>query len=262
MNHSRFALITGASSGIGNCFARALAERGKSVILVARSEDKLHRLAAELGGAHQVRIEVMPFDLSVAGAGKALADAIKARRLETDWVINNAGFGARGEFWKIPLARQLDMIHLHLNAMMELTHAFVPAMVEWREGGIINVSSMTSFQPMGYFAMYAATKAFMTSFSMGLAEELRPYGVRVVTLCPGGTRTNFVVEGDTANRRRFPGGPQPPEEVVREALESLDQGGGLVVPRWPNKLTVFAQRFLPRETVAKMAARFSAPPRP
>jgi uncharacterized protein len=259
MNPSRYALITGASSGIGECFARSLAGRGNNLILVARSVDKLKILAQELTTGHAIKADVIPCDLSAEGAGNSLAAVVRERGLEVDLLVNNAGFGARGAICKLPLGRQLDMIRLHDTAMVELTHHFVPPMVKRREGAVINVSSMTSFQPMPYFAVYAATKAFMTSFSMGLAEELRPHGVAVVTLCPGGTRTNFVVEGDVKDRRKFPGGPQPAEEVVADALRALDQGGGLVVPRWSNKLSVFVQRFMPRGFVVKMVTRMTKP---
>lgn len=259
MNPPSYSLITGASSGIGECFARELAARGRNLLLVARSGDKLESLASELTSAHKILAEPLAMDLSEPGAGERLAQQIGARALEIDLLINNAGFGARGRFWDLPLDKQLSLMRLQIETLMELTFHLLPGMIERRSGGIINVSSMTAFQPIPYATVYAATKAFMNSFSMGLREELRPYGVAVVTLCPGGTRTNFVNIGAREGQHRFPGGPQPPEEVVIDALDKLQRGGGLVVPRVANKASIFAQRFLPRETVAKLLARMSKP---
>ena len=253
MADDNFALITGASSGIGECFARALARRGRNLVLAARSEDKLRQLAAEIEREHGVNTEVMASDLSLRDAATQLAAALKEKHLDIGLLVNNAAFGGRGEFWKLELDRQMAMVRLNVNALAELTYLLLPAMVERGRGAIINVSSTASFQPMAYTATYGATKAFVTSFSMGLAEEVRPHGIRVVTLCPGGTRTNFFVAGNYGVRT-IPGGLQAPEEVVEEALRALDQGGGLVVPRFLNKLGVFVQRFIPRETVAKFAA--------
>lgn len=253
MADNSFALITGASAGIGECFARALARRGRNLALTARSEGKLSQLAANLAREHDIRVEVVPADLSVRDAAPQLAAILKERNLAIDLLVNNAGFGGRGEFWKLPLDRQMAMVRLNINALTELTYLLLPAMVERKRGAIINVSSTASFQPLAYTSTYAATKAFVTSFSMGLAEEVRPHGIRVVTLCPGGTRTNFFEAGHYGVRS-LPGGLQDPDEVVEAALQALDQGGGLVVPRLLNKFSVFVQRFIPRETVAKYAA--------
>jgi uncharacterized protein len=255
-----YSLITGASGGIGECFARALAARRRNLLLVARSGERLRQLAAEFGGKHGVRAEAIAADLSARGAAPQLAEELRARGLEVDLLINNAGFGARGEFWELSLDRQLAMLGLNVHALVELTHLLLPGMIERRRGGIINVSSTASFQPLPYTATYAATKAFVTSFSMALAEEVRPTGVRVVTLCPGGTRTNFFVAGEYGVRN-IPGGMQAPEEVVELALNTLERGGGLAVPRFINKLAVFLQRLGSRELVAKSAAKIFRPPK-
>ncbi len=259
MSSPFYSLITGASSGIGECFARALAAQGKSVLLVARSGEKLQALATELKATHKVLAEPLPMDLSEPCAGEKLAQLVVQRGFQIDLLINNAGFGARGNFWALPFDKQSAMMRLQIEAMMELTFRLLPGMIDRRKGGIINVSSMTGFQPIPYATAYAATKAFMNSFSMALREELRPCHVAVVTLCPGGTRTNFVNVGARKGRHKFPGGPQPPEEVVEDALTQLRRGGGLVVPRFVNKASVFSQRFLPRGTVAKLLARMSKP---
>jgi uncharacterized protein len=258
MTDDSYALVTGASSGIGECFAHALARRGHNLVLTARSEGKLSELAAELLRKHAIKAEIIPADLSVRDAAPQLAEILSQRNLAISLLVNNAAFGARGEFWKLPLERQMAMVRLNINALAELTYLLLPAMVERGKGAIINVSSTVSFQPTAYTATYAATKAFVTSFSMGLAEEVRPHGIRVVTLCPGSTRTNFFEAGNYGVRN-IPGGMQEPAEVVDLAIEALDHGGGLVVPRLLNKLFVFVQRFAPRETVAKLAAMIFRP---
>ena len=259
MSPAGYALVTGASSGIGECFARALARRKRNLVLAARSGEKLRALAAELQSAHGILAEPFVSDLSERGAGLRLADLVQERGFDIDLLINNAGFGARGEFWKLSFERQSALMRLQIETIVELTYHLLPPMIARRRGGLINVSSMTSFQPIPYATVYSATKAFMTSFSMGLREELRPYGVAVVTVCPGGTRTNFVNEGAQHGRHRFPGGRQAPEAVAAESLKQLDRGGGLVVPRLVNKASVFSQRFLPRSLVPKILARISKP---
>ncbi|HXH48906.1 MAG TPA: SDR family oxidoreductase [Terriglobia bacterium] len=253
-----YALITGASSGIGECFARALARRGHNLVLAARSEGKLTQLASDLVRDCSINVEIIPADLSVRDAAPQLAAILKERNLSISLLFNNAAFGARGEFWNLPLDRQMAMVRLNINALVDLTYLLLPDMVARGEGAIINVSSTVSFQPTAYTTTYAATKAFVTSFSMGLAEEVRPHGIRVVTLCPGSTRTNFFEAGNYGVRN-MPGGMQSPEEVVEEALHALDRGGGLVVPRFLNKFLLFLQRFGPRETVAKSAAMIFRP---
>ncbi len=258
MSAAAYALITGASSGIGECFAKALAVRGQNLVLAARSGDKLEKLAAELRSAHGVLAEVVVVDLSESGAAGRLVEEIKRRGLRIDLLVNNAAFGARGEFWTLPLDTQMRMLRLNVEAVVELSYRLLPSMAGRRGGGVIHVSSTAGFQPVPYTSVYAAAKAFITSFSMALREELREHGVRVVTLCPGGTRTNFFVAGNYGTRS-LPGGLQPPEEVVAAALEALDRGGGLAVPRALNKLSIFVQRFLPRARVARIAGNMFRP---
>jgi short-subunit dehydrogenase len=254
MERPGYSLITGASSGIGECFARALAARGRNLVLVARSGEKLESLAAELRARHGIAIEAIPLDLGEAGSAVRLAEILGKRQLKIDLLVNNAGFGARGRFWELPYDRQSEMIRLNVLTLAELTHLLLPAMVADKRGAIINVSSTSSFQPIPYTATYAATKAFVTSFSEALREELRRYGVTVVTLCPGGTQTDFF-RASGYGRPKLPGGIQPPDEVVEAALRALGRKGGMVVPRFLNKLGVFVQRFAPRGLVVKITAR-------
>ncbi len=260
MTDEFFTLITGASGGIGEFFARALAARGRNLLLVARSAEKLRQLASELHAEHGVRAEAIPADLSKRRAASDLFATLQGGNFQVDLLINNAAFGARGEFWKLPLDRQQAMARLNIHTLVELTYLLLPGMIERRGGGIINVSSTASFQPLAYTSTYAATKAFVTSFTMGLAEEVRPYGIRMVTLCPGGTKTNFFVAGEYG-MRNIPGGMQAPEEVVETALDTLERGGGLAVPRLLNKFSIFIQRAISRERVAQFGARFFRPPK-
>jgi short-subunit dehydrogenase len=253
-----YALVTGASSGIGECFARSLARRRQNVVLVARSQVKLEELARQLRDAHGVEAVSIPLDLSEPSAPQRLMVQLRERQVEISLLVNNAGFGAQGEFWTLPLERLMAMIRLNIQALVELSALLIPSMVEKKQGGIINVSSTASFQPLPYSATYAATKAFVTSFSTGLAEELRPYHIRVVTLCPGTTRTSFF-EAAGYRTVRFRGGFQAPEKVAEAALCSLDRGGGLVLPRQIDRYLLFAERLLPRSWIARGAARMFKP---
>jgi hypothetical protein len=254
----QFALITGASSGIGACFARALAARGKDLVLVARSKDRLEALAREIAGKDPLRIEVIRQDLSLAGAAEQLAATLKERGIAVNLLVNNAGFGAHGEFWKLPLDRQSEMLRLNIVTLTELTHLLLPAMVAQHGGGIINISSTAGFQPIPYTSVYAASKAYVTSFSMGLAEEVSEYGVKVLALCPGGTATNFFDAGHFS-KREFPGGLQSPEEVVEVGLRALDRGRSLTVTRFINRLMIFVQRLAPRRLVVRQAGDMFRP---
>jgi short-subunit dehydrogenase len=254
MNQLGYALITGASGGIGECFARSLAPRGYDLVLAARSKDKLELLADELQKKNQIRVTPISVDLSLHEGVATLVNELRKGGIEVTLLVNNAGFGARGRFWELSLERQAEMIRLNIQALVELTYLLLPDMISKRTGAIINVSSTASFQPVPYTTTYAATKAFVTSFSEALAEELKPYGVRVVTLCPGGTETNFFAAGQYGMSTML-GGLQSPQEVVDAALKGLDRGSGLVVPRLLNKLMVASERLVPRSLVIKAAAR-------
>ncbi len=252
------ALITGASSGIGACFARALAVRGRNLALVARSKDKLEALKSELAPGHSLRIEVIEQDLSLEGAAQRLATALDERGIAVDLLVNNAGFGAHGQFWKLPLDRQAEMLRLNIATLTELTYLLLPAMLERRGGGVINISSTASFQPVPYSSVYAATKAYVTSFSMGLAEEVRGYGVKVLALCPGGTATNFF-EAGKFSKTDFPGGLASPEDVVEAGLRAFDGGRSVAITGFINQAMVFAERLVSRRFTAVQAGRTFRP---
>ena len=247
------AVITGASSGIGEVFARKLAARGRNVLLVARSEDKLITLCNELGRSNSIRAQYVALDLSKPDAAKTLFDEAAQRGLTVDMLINNAGFGSMGEFSKLDLERELNMIDLNVKSLVELTHRFLQPMLERKQGTIINVASTASFQAVPFMATYAATKAFVLSFSEALWEENRLHGVHVMALCPGVTETNFfqASEIDRPPMRTI----QTAEEVVETALRALDRKKNLVVSGWTNWFTVEAQRVVPRSLVTKAVGK-------
>jgi short-subunit dehydrogenase len=252
-----YALITGASKGLGKYFARALAARKQNLILVARSKDRLERLARELRDSQGILAQPLEFDLAAPGAGGQLAEELRARNFQVELLVNNAGFGERGRFLDLPLERQLQMIQLQNTAVVELTYQLLPALIDAGQGGIINVSSLAGFQPVPYAAIYSATKSFLTTFSMALREELRPTGVKVVTVCPGRLRADPEDVEAHEERTKVPGGEQHHEDVVNETLKKLDSGGGLVIPGRLNRLTVRGQRLMSLNAVPKIVARIS-----
>lgn len=246
-------LITGASSGIGAAFARKLAARGRNVLLVARSEDKLITLCNELGRVSGVRAHYYTLDLLKPDAAAELLEETTRRELMVDMLVNNAGFGSMGDFAGLDLARELEMIDLNVKSLVSLTHRFLGPMRERGQGTIINVASTAGFQPVPYMAAYAATKAFVLSFSEALWEENRQYGIHVMALCPGVTDTNFFAASrmDRPPLRTI----ETPEEVVDTALRALGHRKPSVISGWANWFAVEAERFVPRSFVTKIAAK-------
>jgi short-subunit dehydrogenase len=246
-------LITGASSGIGAAFARKLAARGRNVLLVARSEDKLITLCNELGRLSGIRAHYLTLDLLKPGTAGELFEETQRRELVIDMLINNAGFGSMGDFAGSDLARELEIIDLNVKSLVDMTHRFLWPMRERGQGTIINVASTAGFQPVPYMATYAATKAFVLSFSEALWEENRKYGVHVMALCPGVTDTNFFMASrmDRPPMRTI----ETPEEVVDTALRALRQRKPSVISGWTNWFAIEAERFVPRSVVTKIAGK-------
>ncbi len=244
-------LITGASSGIGEVFARKLAARGHNLLLVARSEEKLITLCNELGRTRSLHAQYVALDLSEPDAPKRLFEETQKRGLEIDFLINNAGFGSLGDFAKLDPQRELDMIDLNVRSLVELTNRFLVPMRERKSGSIINVASTAGFQPVPFMATYAATKAFVLSFSEALWEENRPHGVKVMALCPGVTDTNFF---EASKMQRPPARiSQTAEDVVDTALRGLARGKSSVISGWTNFLMVESERLAPRSLVLRTA---------
>jgi short-subunit dehydrogenase len=251
------ALITGASGGIGKAFAEELAARKINLVLVSRSAEKLNQIANKLEQQHQVKVEVIAKDLTENNATNEVFDFIKSKGLTIDLLVNNAGFGDYGDFAERDGERQLKIIQLNIMALVDLTHKFLPLMRQRRSGSIINVSSIAGFQPMPYISVYAATKAFVISFSEALWAENRDYGVKVLVVCPGPTETDFFSEAQfpeslaSANNKIA-----TPEEVVKDALEGLEKGNANVVSGGlGNHIIVNMHRFLPRESLVNAIAK-------
>jgi uncharacterized protein len=191
MKNIKTALITGASSGIGEEFAHIHAKQGGNLVIVARSEDKLNKLKGELEKAHQISVLVIVKDLSMPSAAEEIYNEVKSQGLEIDYLINNAGFGGVGKFNERKLQEDLNMINLNISALTALTHFFLQDFVKRNEGKILNVSSTASLLPGPLQAVYYATKAYVTSFSNALAEELHDTNITVTNLMPGATETEF-----------------------------------------------------------------------
>ena len=257
MKHDGFALITGASRGLGMAFARALAERDYNLVLVARSAEPLYALANELRRSTPASVIAIQADLSFPGAGQALTEQLSNGEIPIDLLVNNAGFGLRGEFLGLSIRRQLEMLRLNNEAIVELTYSLLPRMLERQQKGIINISSTAGFQPIPFASVYSATKAFLTAFSLALEQELRSADIAVVTVCPGRLYKNGNDESEPHSRGKWAGIYQSPDEVVEDALQVLANGGGLTVPGALNKFSVFAQRLIPRSLVPRLVAKFS-----
>ena len=252
------ALVTGASSGIGAVYARALRSRGERLVLVARREERLAALARELGGDDWAT--VVPVDLAAPDAARGLRERLEAQGLAVDLLVNNAGLGHTAPFEQQPLEVVRAMIDVNVSALVELTHAFLPGMRERGRGRIVNVASNAAFQPVPFLTVYAATKAFVLSFTEGLAEELRGSGITVQGLCPGLTQTEFLEVAGTHRGLKVTRTPMmTAEQVVETSLRGLDRGRLRVVPGWSNRLAIFAQRFVPAVVPRRVAAELYRP---
>ncbi|GAA4088774.1 SDR family oxidoreductase [Actinomadura miaoliensis] len=232
----RTALVTGASSGIGESFARILAGRGTDLVIVARRAARLDELARELVERYRVAVEVLAADLTDPGQRGEVEHRLRAEPVEL--LVNNAGFGAFGAFAGQPLDDQLAQVELNVLALMRLTRAALPGMVERGRGGVLNVSSMAGFTPSPGSATYGATKAFVTAFSESLHAELAGTGVHVTALCPGFTRTDETQESSLLWLRR--------EDVARAGLDAVSAGRALCVPGAQYKAALPALRAMPR----------------
>lgn len=248
------ALITGASGGIGKCFAEKLAAKNTNLIIVARSEDKLNALAQELQQQYKINVEVIVKDLSQISAPQEVFDTVQAKGLNVDILINNAGFGDYGEFVKTDCDRQIQMIQLNNIAVVALTHKFLPQMRERGSGSIINVSSIAAYQPIPYLSVYAATKAFIRSFSEALWAENRQHGIKILVVSPGPTETNFYTEANFPPAlARTAKSMSTSEEVVDEAMKALENGNAaVVVGGIASKFITGLSSVVPRETLLNL----------
>jgi short-subunit dehydrogenase len=251
-------LISGASSGIGRELARLFAADGAGLVLVARSQDRLRELAAELAANHGVEAHVVAADLRRPASPGEIVEALAQRRIDVDVLVNNAGFGAHGSVADLGAERQAEMIEVNVAALTQLTALLLPGMLERRRGAILNVASTAAFQPGPNQAVYCATKAYVLSFTEALAEEVRGSGVRVTCLAPGATDTGFASQAGMAGTRLFRWGVMDAARVARAGHDGLRQGKGLVVPGLRNRILAFAVRLSPRAVVTKVSAYLQA----
>jgi short-subunit dehydrogenase len=252
-----WAVVTGASSGMGLVFARELGRRGYNVLAVARRRDRLETLARD-ESATGGRIVPFAADLGTSeGLGSLVA---RMRDLKTiELLINNAGAATSGNFAESVLEREIAEIGLNVNAVVTLTHSVLAQMLPRKRGSIINLASVVAFQPFPHFAVYAASKAFVLSFTEALAEELRGSGVRIMALCPGAARTEMSVFSQNEGLL----GKLPSlstDQVVRTALRGIEGGSVVKIVGWLNRMLVFVNRFVPRTTVRWMMGKITKAP--
>lgn len=256
---AQVALITGASAGLGEQFAHRFARDGHDVILVARNEARLNALAERLRH-HKVRTFVMPFDLADPTTPQRLFDAVTAKGLEVDFLVNNAGFGSTGPFLELDVAREKEMLQVNCTALLELCHRFIGPMKARGRGRVLNIASTAGFQPGPFMATYYATKAFVVSFSEALAHELKGTGVTVTASCPGATQTEFAKVAGNAESRLFQRpGVAKADEVVHDAYEAMMEGEVVAVHGWMNYLAWQSLRVSPRAVVRAITASLNRP---
>lgn len=248
----RWVLVTGASSGLGAEFARALAHRGANLVLTARSRDRLEQLALDLGRVNGVTARTVVADLSEADGARALIAGIEALGVPVEHVISNAGFGAVGRFVSSEPGVEARMLRVNCESLVALARHFLPELVARGDGGILHVASTAAYQPTPYMAAYGATKAFVMSFSLALREEVAGTGVRMVTLCPGPVPTGFQQTAGVSSPLPRLNIVEAPE-VVEAALAAYDRDQALCVPGTVNALQTTAVKFLPRLLVSKAA---------
>jgi uncharacterized protein len=254
----RWALITGASAGIGVALAKQLAAAGANLVLTARRRDRLEQLASNLQRTHSIQTAVFPADLTQPDAPQKIRAFTDEKRLAIEILINNAGFGKYGKFTSVETPPLLEMVQVNCAAVVHLTHLFLPDMIQRHRGDVLILASTAAFQAVPYITTYAATKAFDLLFAEGLAEEMKPHGVRVCALCPGSTESEFHA---VANQKEFAAKhrQETAEKVARNGLEALAAGKSYVISGLGNYLGAQSQRLVPRRLVTQIAANMFRP---
>jgi uncharacterized protein len=253
----RWALVTGASAGIGTALAAQLAAGGTHLVLTARRQNRLEELSRKLKAARGIQTETFCADLAQPDAPEKIYAFVREKGIAIDLLINNAGFGQYGELTQVDTQRLLDMIQVNCAAVVHLSRLFLPDMISRRRGDVLIVASIASFQAVPYVSTYAATKAFDLFFAEGLAEEMKPHGIRVCALCPGSTESEFhVVAGQEQFTSKH---PETAEKVARIGLEALVAGKSYVISGLGNYLGAHAQRIVPRRVVTRVAANMFRP---
>jgi len=252
----KWALVTGASAGIGVALAEELVLGGTNLVLTARRKDRLEALARRLSPTYKIQTEILPADLTDPSAPEKIFAFTHDKGIEIDLLINNAGFGKYGEFPGVEKQRLLDMVQVNCAAVVHLTHLFLQGMMARRRGDILILASTASFQAVPYISTYAATKAFDLLFAEGLAEEMKPYGIRVCALCPGSTESEFHT---VAGQAKFIHRAETAQKVARTGLRALAAGKSYVISGLGNYLGAHGERLVPRRFVTRTAARMFKP---
>lgn len=253
----RWALITGASAGIGWSLAEELAAGGANLVLTARRAERLEKLAAELTAKHRIQAQVVTADLNRPQAPGEIFEYTSKKNLEIDLLVNNAGFGAFGYAHEIAMERMAEMVQVNCTAVVHMTRLYLPGMVQRRRGYVLIVASTAAFQAVPFNSVYAATKAFDLLFAEGVSEEVRAQGVKVCALCPGPTTTEFQ---EVANQPdRVFKVAETAEKVARVGLEGLAKGKSYVISGAMNRLMMESERLAPRRFVTQMAAKMMRP---
>lgn len=259
-NIAPFAVITGASRGIGAEYARALAAQGYDLLLVARDQNRLNQLTKEIQQTTFVQVWTATLDLAGPHAAETLYRLAQSYRPHVSLLINNAGFGLYGLFTGMPLSTIQDMLQVHIHVTTESTRLFLPDMMNRREGAIINVASVAGFFPIPYMAEYAATKAFIISFSEAVAMEAKENEVTIQVCCPGYTETDFHKTAGHCPRHLSP--PHSPYDVVQKSLKALRSRQTLVTIGWHGLATQWITRFIPKKWLTRLTIRFVRPNSP
>ncbi|MGB6742694.1 MAG: SDR family oxidoreductase [Terracidiphilus sp.] len=254
--YGKWALVTGASAGIGAALARELADRGAKLILTARRRDRLEALGQELA-AQGTETRIIVSDLNDAVAPHQIYRVTERAGLEVEILVNNAGLGQYGAFYSSEIEQEMSQVQVNCDAVVRLSRLFIPRMVERRRGWVLVVASTASFQPVPYLTTYAATKAFDRFFALGLAEEVAQFGVKVTALCPGPTDSEFfdVASAGVFKKR----GVQPAEEVARLAIDALERGQRTIIPNFRARLGALAVRFLPTQLITRLIEKAARP---
>jgi short-subunit dehydrogenase len=254
------ALITGASAGIGRDLAKEFAAHGYDLVLTARREAALTALAGELRAAHGTKSEIIASDLSQPSAPHAIFEFTSNHQLTIDVLVNNAGFGANGAFADIDLKTHMEMLAVNISSLVELSRLYLPSMLKNKRGGVLNVASTAAFVPGPFMTVYYATKAFVLSFSEGLANEVAGTGVTISCLCPGATTTEFQERAKLDQSRLF-AGPHimSSADVARQGYAGFAAGKTVVITGSFNKAAVLSARLLPRSLAANVARRLQEP---
>ena len=260
MTNGSAAIVTGASSGMGVEYAKLFANDRHEVVLVARREDRLAGLAADIEKAYGVRAHVVAADLAVPAGVSRVVDEVKRLGLQVEFLVNDAGFAASGAFAESDLEHLLDLVNVNVIALLALTRAFLPGMTARRRGRILNVGSTAGFVPGPFMAVYYASKAFVNSFTEALWYELRGTGVTVTVSCPGATSTEFAAVAGNERSLLFRLGAADAVDVARAGYQAMMRGDPLVVHGLRNKLLIQSLRFSPRRTIRAVAAALNPAP--